>query len=190
MTLKALKLSGIVLLTMWITPTLGAQWEEHLITTADTKMLQVGDRTVIAYFGAGAGLVMSGDQRAPLGSYECAGMIDAGGDGLSLYIDCVITDPNEDEVYLRVTREKSDTHAPDTGEYQYVGGTGAWEGFTAQCTYEVSYMPSKVHGVEIGVRLFIAMGAWTPNLLSVTLNWRNSAGHFMRLRCNSRRSRR
>lgn len=151
MTLKALKLSGIVLLTMWITPTLGAQWEEHLITTADTKMLQVGDRTVIAYFGAGAGLVMSGDQRAPLGSYECAGMIDAGGDGLSLYIDCVITDPNEDEVYLRVTREKSDKHAPDTGEYQYVGGTGAWEGFTAQCTYEVSYMPSKVHGVEIGV---------------------------------------
>ena len=151
MTFRKLLLPAGLLLSAWTMSALGAQWEEHLITTADAETLKVGDRQVIAYFSAGAGLLMSGEKRAPLGSYECAGMIDGGSDGLSLHIECVVTDPNGDEVYLQVIREKSDTHAPGTGEYQYTGGTGAWEGFTAQCTYEVSYMPSKVHGVEIGM---------------------------------------
>jgi len=140
---------GCFFLSLWTTSVLAAQWEEHLVTASDAKTLKAGDRQVIAYFGTGAGLLMSGEKRAPLGSYECAGMIDAGSKGLSLHIECVVTDLNGDEVYLRVERDKSDTHAPGTGEYQYVGGTGAWEGFTAQCTYEITYMHSGIHGVEI-----------------------------------------
>ena len=127
MTYKTLILGGLAALTVWGTPASAAQWEEHLITTADARVLQVGDRQVIAYFGAGAGLLIAGDKKAPLGSYECAGMVDAGADGVALHIDCVITDPNEDQAYLKVTREKSDTFAAGTGVYQYVGGTGAWK---------------------------------------------------------------
>ena len=128
-----------------------AQWEEHLVTTADVKVVKVGARQVMAYYGAGAGLQIHGESTAPLGSYECAGMVDAGDDGMALQIDCVITDPEGDEVYLAVSRAKSDTSAPGTGVYHYVGGTGRWEGFTASCTYEVTTMPSQVHGVEIGM---------------------------------------
>lgn len=133
-----------------IGPVSGAQWEEHLVTTADVKAVKVGARQVMAYHGVGAGLLVHGERNAPLGSYECAGMIDAGPDGMALSIDCVITDPEGDEVYLTVTREKSDTFAPGTGVYGYTGGTGRWEGFTASCTYVVTTMPSKVHGVEVG----------------------------------------
>ena len=151
MTYRIWLLGCVVSLATWATPVLAVEWEEHLITTADARVLEVGDRQVTAYFGAGAGLLMSGSKRAPLGSYECAGIVDSGPDGTSFVLDCVITDPNEDEVYLKVTREKSDTFEPGTGVYQYVGGTGPWEDFTADCTYTVAYMPSGVHGVEIGL---------------------------------------
>ena len=125
------------------------EWEEYLVTESNSKMITLGERKVMGYFGTGAGVFVYGDQKVPLGSYECAGMVDIAADGTSLNIECVIADPSGDEAYLTVVRAKSDTFAAGTGNYQYTGGTGEWADFRATCSYQVTYMPSKVHGVEI-----------------------------------------
>ena len=125
------------------------EWEELLVTESDSKLVTLGERTVIGYYGTGAGMFLYDKKRVPLGSYECAGMVDIATDGTSLHIECAVSTPDGDEAYLSVQRRKSDTFAAGTGNYQYTGGTGEWADFRAECSYQVSYMPSKVHGVEI-----------------------------------------
>jgi hypothetical protein len=129
--------------------TVALEWDEILVTESKSNLISLGERKVMGYYGTGAGLLIQADRRAPLGSYECAGMVDIAGDGTSLNIECVITDPTGEQAYLTVVRAKSDTFAAGAGVYRYTGGTGAWADFRAECVYQVTYMPSKVHGVEV-----------------------------------------
>jgi hypothetical protein len=128
------------------------EWEEHLVTAADPKVVKLGDaRTIMGYYGTGAGLLVHGGKRAPLGHYECAGIVDVAADGNSLDLHCLVTDLKGDNAYLSVRREKSDTFAAGTGVYTYSGGTGAWADFKAECTYRVDYARNQIHGIEQGL---------------------------------------
>ncbi len=127
-----------------------AEWTEVLVTTGDTHAVEMADgRQVMTYVATGAIALIAGNRKVPGDSYECAGMIDSGSDGMDLTLSCATTDPSGDMVYSEVTRGKDSDMPLGQGVYSYTGGTGAWSGFTADCTYAVHPMPGG-QGVEFG----------------------------------------
>ena len=42
--------------------------EEVLVTESDSKLVTLGERKVMGYYGTGAGMLLHGDRRVPLGS--------------------------------------------------------------------------------------------------------------------------
>ena len=71
-----------------------AEWEELLVTESDSKLVALGERKVMGYYGTGAGMLLHDGRRVPLGSYECAGMVDIATDGTSLQIECTVSAPD------------------------------------------------------------------------------------------------
>jgi|APSaa5957512535_1039671.scaffolds.fasta_scaffold175439_1 hypothetical protein len=119
-----------------------ADWTEVLVTTGDTQAVAMAEgRQVMTYFATGGIALIAGEKMVSGGPYECAGMIDAGTDGMALVLSCATTDSDGDQVYSEVARGKDSDMPSGQGVYAYTGGTGKWEGFTANCTYEVNYTP-------------------------------------------------
>ena len=69
---------------------------------------------------------------------------------MSVVLSCATTDSDGDMVFSEVARGKDSGLPPGQGVYAYTGGTGKWDGFTAQCTYEVHTQPNG-QGVEFGL---------------------------------------
>jgi len=127
-----------------------AEWTEVLVTNGDVKPVEMAEgRMVMTYYASGGVALLGHGKEAPGGSFECAGMIDAGADGMMLTLSCATTDANGDQVYSEVSRGKDSTMPPGQGVYSYTGGTGAWASFTADCTYAVHEVHNGQH-VEFG----------------------------------------
>jgi hypothetical protein len=119
-----------------------AEWTEVLVTTGDVNAVAMENgRQVMTYYATGGIALIANDKMAPGGSFECAGMIDAGPDGMKLSLSCATTDTDGDRVFSEVTRGKDSDMPTGQGVYAYTGGTGKWSVFTADYTYEVHTQP-------------------------------------------------
>jgi len=117
-------------------------WTEVLVTTGETQAVAMAEgRQVMTYFATGGVALIAGEKMVSGGPHECAGMIDAGADGMELVLSCATTDNDGDQVYSEVARSKDSDMPSGQGVFAYTGGTGKCEGFTADCTYEVNYTP-------------------------------------------------
>ncbi len=127
-----------------------AEWREVLVTDGQTNAVEMADgRNVMSYYATGGVALIDGDTMVSGGSFACAGMIDAGADGMALVLSCATTDADGDKAFAEVTRGKDSGMAPNQGRYSYTGGTGKWAGFTADCTYEV-HRTAGGYAVEFG----------------------------------------
>ena len=153
--MKRLKLKAwcVVVIAALASPVHGAQRGSFELMTggsANTNRVELGNGNVVmSGVGHGTVTVMNSSVDAPFTngtslSSECVYFVKKSPSSFEIESDCAFTAPSGDKMF-GVYRRKSGDNAPGTGgegQFELLGGTGAYSGVSGTCPYKTTYLPA------------------------------------------------
>ena len=113
--------------------------------TDNYQTIELGEgRSATAGSISGSSIITKGGGPFPEGSaltWESVVYVEQGPDGIDLRERGVVTDAASGDKYFYVNVRTSEQLEEGEGRSKITGGTGKYEGLTADCTYHVTYLP-------------------------------------------------
>ncbi len=120
-------------------------FELVIVGTDNYQTIELGEgRSATAGPLSGVVIVTKGGGLFPEGSaltFECVVYVEQGPEGVDLRVPCVTTDAASGDKYFSVAVRTSEQLEEGEGREKITGGTGKYEGLTADCTYHITYLP-------------------------------------------------